>query len=87
MCYLTNWLKFAIYLTLQGILFFKFFRYNIPSREEMKDEVGRLNNEIREKEKFLNQGNNSVREFIKDKIGYVNNNLILVKYSRKIWNV
>ena len=42
----------------------------------MKDEVGRLNNEIREKEKFLNQGNNSVREFIKDKIGYVNNNLI-----------
>ena len=51
---------------------FKLFsRFNIPSREEMKDDVERLNIEVIEKEKFLNQGNISVREYIKDKIGYV----------------
>ena len=37
----------------------------------MKNEVVRLINEIIEKEKFLNQGNTSVKEFIKDKIGHV----------------
>ena len=46
-------------------------RYNIPSREEMISELTRLKNEIAEKEKFLSQSNNSVKEFIKDKIGIV----------------
>ena len=46
-------------------------RYNIPGRNEMMNELTRLNNEIKEKEKFLDQGTNSVKEFIKDKIGAV----------------
>jgi len=46
-------------------------RYNIPSRSEMVNELTRLNNEIKEKEKFLQQGNDSVKEFMKDKIGMV----------------
>ncbi len=48
------------------------FRYNIPSQSEMVTELTRLNNEIKEKEKFLQQGNDSVKEFMKDKIGIVN---------------
>jgi hypothetical protein len=37
----------------------------------MASELTRLNNELKEKEKFLQQGNDSVKEFIKDKIGIV----------------
>ena len=43
----------------------------------MNQEVNKLRNEITEKEKFLGQGKNSLREFIKDKIGFVS---IIIKY-------
>jgi hypothetical protein len=46
-------------------------RYSIPGRKEMLNEISRLEGEIKEKEKFLSQGNSSVKEFIRDKIGFV----------------
>jgi hypothetical protein len=63
-------------------------RYNIPGRNEMISEIQRLNGEIKEKEKFLSQGNNSVKEFIKDKIGVVSYLLkLLGSQTRKIRDV
>ena len=52
-------------------------RYNIPRREEVLSDISKLQNEINEKKSFLKQAENSIRDFIKGKIGYVNylNNL------------
>lgn len=46
-------------------------RYNIPRRSEVMGEIGKLQNEINEKKNFLKQAENSIREFIRNKVGFV----------------
>jgi len=45
-------------------------RYNVPKRDEVMNEINKLQNEINEKKSFLKQAENSIRDFIKGKIGF-----------------
>jgi hypothetical protein len=46
-------------------------RYSVPKRDEVMNEINKLQNEINEKKSFLKQAENSIRDFIKGKIGFV----------------
>jgi hypothetical protein len=46
-------------------------RFNIPSSKEMQNQINLLQHEIAEKNNFLRQAETSIRDFIRNKIGFV----------------
>lgn len=55
-------------------------RFNIPRREEIQSQINQLQNEIYEKKTFLKQAETSIKDFLKDKIGFQHNHDI--QYSK-----
>jgi V-type H+-transporting ATPase subunit a len=45
-------------------------RFNIPRRDEMQFQINQLQTEITEKKNFLRQAETSIKDFIRNKIGY-----------------
>jgi len=46
-------------------------RFNVPKRNAMQIEINKLQNEINEKMNYLKQAKNSIKDFIRDKVGNV----------------
>jgi hypothetical protein len=46
-------------------------RFNIPRRNVMQVEINKLQTEINEKMNYLKQAKNSIKDFIRDKVGNV----------------
>jgi hypothetical protein len=59
-------------------------RYSIPRRDEVIGDISKLQNEINEKKTFLKQAENSIRDFIKGKIGYVRLKIMIGNASSEI---
>ena len=47
-------------------------RYHIPKREDIRSNIINLQTEILEKKTFLKEAENSIKEYLKDKLGSVN---------------
>ena len=46
-------------------------RFNVPRRNVMQIEINKLQTEINEKMNYLKQAKNSIKDFIRDKVGNV----------------
>ena len=46
-------------------------RFNIPKRNQIQSEINKIHAEITEKTNFLKQAKNSIKDFIRDKVGNV----------------
>lgn len=44
-------------------------RFNIPKRSQIQTEINKIHAEITEKTNFLKQAKNSIKDFIRDKVG------------------